>query len=109
MQLYEVAKDGMITPSVVEYYQKIVEFVIQTVREELKKSQNQGATGSGATSGTAGGSSQVKTNQKLGRAGSGAEANSLVDNWPVTDEPKEFFKRLIKAFEHINFYNVLIL
>lgn len=29
IQLYEVAKDGMVTPSVVEYYQKIVEFVIQ--------------------------------------------------------------------------------
>ena len=38
------------------------------------------------------------------------EQNGLVENWPgVTDEPKQFFTRVIKAFEHVNFYNVLVL
>lgn len=39
----------------------------------------------------------------------GMEQNNLYDNWLVTDVPIEFFKRVIKCFEYINFYNLLIL
>ena len=42
------------------------------------------------------------------------QQNNLFDNFNVTDErgePKkeDFFKRVIKSFENINFYNLLML
>lgn len=66
------------------------------VKEEQKKQLSQGG---------AGGVQNTKTNSNK----FGLDQNALYDNWIVADDPKEFFKRIIKCFENVNFYNLLIL
>lgn len=101
-ELYdEVSQNSFYGYSFSTFYQKVLDGVISHVKEELKKQVNHG--GAGAVS-------QQNKPQKLGGgAAGGLEQNNLYDNWLVTDEPKEFFKRVIKSFEYINFYNLLIL
>lgn len=92
-QLYEeISTNSFYTYSFGNYYKKVLDSVFSQVKEEQKKQQTQGA-----------GAQSAKPNSKFGM-----DQNALYDNWIVADDPKEFFKRIIKCFENVNFYNLLI-
>lgn len=91
LQLYEeLSTNSFYGYSFSNYYQKVLDGVITQVREEQKKMQSQGGA-------------------QVAKPKIGMEQNNLYDNWLVTDVPIEFFKRVIKCFEYVNFYNLLIL
>ena len=93
-QLYdEISANSFYTYSFGNYYKKQLDSVYSQVKEDAKKQISQG-----------GGGQNAKPNSKFG-----IEQNALYDNWIISDNPKEFFKRIIKCFENVNFYNLLIL
>ena len=92
-QLYEeISTNSYHTYSFGNYYKKVLDTVFQQVKEEQKKQQSQGSN-----------VQSTKPNQKFGM-----EQNALYENWVIAEDPKEFFKRIIKCFENVNFYNLLI-
>ena len=107
-QLYDdISLNSFYGFSFSNFYQKVLDGVISQVKEEQKKQANQS-------------SSAAKPNQKMGFANLRVqpgynedvmriEQNNLFSNWIDADNPREFFKMVIKCFEHVNFYNLLIL
>jgi hypothetical protein len=91
--LYEHSKE---LGGFVEYYTKILEHAISSIKD-AKKQVELKTSGAKATS-TAG----VVALRSL-------ETNLLGEYLSSSDEPKEFFWKVLKTFEYINFYNVLIL
>ncbi len=88
LQLYEeLSTNSFYGYSFSNYYQKVLDGVITQMREEQKKMQS----------------------SQTAKPKMGVDQNNLYDNWLVTDVPIEFFKRVIKCFEYVNFYNLLIL
>jgi len=75
----------------VAYYQQILSNVIQYDDEEKKGST---ATGKGLA----------------GIVGQGLleQYNNFRDFFSMPQDPKEIFIKIIKTFEHVNFYNVLV-
>ncbi len=104
-QLYEeLSTNSFYNYSFGQYYKKVLDGVIAQVTEEKKKA----ASGSGGNAGSGGGSGGAQGNAKPNKFG-GIDQNNLFENWIAGDDHKEFFKRVIKCFHRVNFYNLLIL
>lgn len=91
--LYEHSKEN---GGIVEYYSKILEHAISSVRDAKKAVEMK-------TSG-------AKPTTTAGVVGLRALENNLLGEYlSPSDEPTDFFWKVLKTFEQMNFYNVLIL